>query len=213
MAERQGWLGLLAAVGKQFDALSSGQITLTLYVTTERGDFSPNPFAIANQESRRKQVMSGGSLPAGSIFLDRSSYYLYANPQAPDDHFWQRQGDYRDRVEKLAKDAWAILPREVRRLAMGSDGETGWYIIVYRILTIAGVGSIRCGRRTASIEGDLAKASSMAIQFLGQYGVAAIAPPLPSDPKRVRPVNGVLGRHGLMSSKGGQYHVAGPTAG
>jgi hypothetical protein len=181
MSPPAGWVGLLSDVGKRFEALPNGQATLHLYVTPTFDGFPPLDFPPQVREDRKNQVVEQGGFPAGSIYPDYSWYHLFANPTPPDHHYYSVLLAYRDRTTKLASEAWSILPADVRRLAFGATESAGWLVVAFRTLRKAGTGAVQWAPNMAWIEGDLAKASSLAIRAL----VREASAPVPAEPQSV----------------------------
>lgn len=176
MSHLTGWINLLLGVGKRFESLSDGQATLHLYIcpNPEQSPWSNLPKPI--QERCLKQITQSGTLSAGSVYLDISWYQLFANPEPPTDHYLSVLYGYRDRFNKLAEEAWSILPAVIRRRAFGDTGYTGWLVVVLRTLQRAGTGAAQWTPILAQVEGDLAKASALAIRALVEEATAATVP-------------------------------------
>jgi hypothetical protein len=120
------------------------------------------------QERLQKQILKKGSMPAGSVYLDTSWYQLFANPEPPTDRDLSVLLGYRDEFNKMAEEAWIILPAAIRRRAFGATGSRGWLVVVFRTLQRAGTGAAQWTPAGAKVDGDLAKVSALTIQALIQ---------------------------------------------
>jgi hypothetical protein len=183
MPNQPGWLSLLATIRERFEAILSDQITLTLYVSPDPADPQGPSMPSALGDKFENQYLAGGTFPAGSFYHELSSYSFFANPIAPNWQYRSIQVNYYNSTANLCKEAWAILPADLRRTAVGASDSTGWFIVVFRVLMASGVGMAMWNPAMAKIEGDFAKASVIAIRLLEQKGLGAIILDIPSEIK------------------------------
>lgn len=162
MSQAAGWISLIREIGQRFEQLSRGSVTLHFYASP-KADGLPPPGGSENmRKAWEENVVQQGGLPSYALFPSSGCYHLHANPQAQNEAFFRVQRQYRDEFLRCAEDAWAVLPRDVRRMAVGA----GWLVLVYRLLREAGTGSVFWSPDFAGMEIDVSKASVFAIREL-----------------------------------------------
>lgn len=126
--------------------------------------FEARPVSTEEHLRRCKDfAVLAGPLPPGAIFPS-GSFVLVADPLLAGIKEVVRSNA--EILETCAREAWTVLPVHVRAKAMGGDGETGWFLLVYHLLQQTGSGLVSCTEELARIDRDMSRASVWAIDML-----------------------------------------------